>query len=144
MSQNTVIDAYNCYDELLGSFYFRRLNGHVVAGALYIYVDSIKHKTKTCSYLTSDDYSRIEAIDPTMIGWFLHHRALGDAAPAWLLEALNGGITLPGPAMLNDKCTCGTSRTPSGGVHLDYCDNFAGRGCSGIVDAARKRCSCCV
>jgi hypothetical protein len=147
-NNNTVINAYNCYDELLGAFYFRRIDGHVVAGALYIYIDNIKHKTRTCSYLASEDYPIIEAIDPTMMGWFIPSRNLGDPAPAWLLEAVNGGHTLPMPdaalGIVRDRCTCGTSRSPSGGVHLDYCDNFAGKGCAGIVDASKNRCACCV
>jgi len=146
-NNNTVINAYNCYDELLGSFYLRHLDGHVVAGTLYIYIDSRQRKTRTCRYLTSEDYPRMEAADPTMIGWFIHTRMLGDASPAWLLEAINGGITLPGPvpgSAVQDKCTCGTSRSPSGGVHLDYCDNFAGKGCAGILDASKNRCACCV
>lgn len=137
----TYLHAYTADGQCMATFAITAIDGHISYGHL-AWLSTL---VEPCSYLKSLDHCRISAETAGMSAYFLApHRCNGDAAPDRLIDALNGELTMPvGGAVVADKCTCGTSRTPSGGRHNDYCDGFAGQGCAGIVDGSR-RCSCCV
>lgn len=138
-SKRTFIHAYTVSGQCLGTFALMSIDGQMSYGHL-AWLSLI---IEPCAYLSSVEHVRISGESVRMSNYFLvPGRCNGDAAPDRLIDALNGELTLPG-VVVADKCTCGTSRTPSGGRHNDYCDGFAGQGCRGIVDGSR-RCKCCV
>lgn len=143
----TYIHAYTADGQCLGTIALTAIMDSITKGYImaYGYVAWLSGSVGDCLYMSSSDHVRIYATIVGMVGWFSYAgRNCGDKAPQRLIDALNGELTLPGgSAPVADKCTCGTSRTPSGGRHNDYCDGFPGRGCRGIVDGSR-RCSCCV
>lgn len=138
-TKTTHIHAYTKDDVCLGTFALTSFDGQIAYGHLAW----LSTNTEVCTHLCSSHHAIVEAGTVGMLTWFQYPgRCNGDKAPDRLIEALNGGITLVGVKIgVAKKCTCGTSRSPGGGLHLGYCDGFAGRGCAGSTGIAG--CSCC-